>query len=99
MMFGRELRLPDTPRYNHSPDKDVFTQEYVIGIEQRMKQAHQMLQDQQAHMNGEEDDKPLSFSEGDMVLLEKRKKKSDSSKLQPPFCEPYKILKAFPNHT
>lgn len=53
-----------------------------------------MLLDQQAHIKGEEDDGPLRISEGDMVLLRnKRRRKGDSSKLQPPFCGPYEILK------
>lgn len=67
MMFGRGLSLPGTLAYNHSPDEDDSTQEYVIGIEQRKKQAHQILQDQQAHIKGEEDDEPPRIAEGDMV--------------------------------
>lgn len=61
MMFGRELKLPDTFRYNHPQDEVESKQVYVIGIEQRKTQAYRMLQDQQAHIKREEKDEPLRF--------------------------------------
>lgn len=65
-----------------------------------MKAAHDFLNQQQAHVRGEVDEEPPHFGEGDLVLLEnRRRRQGESSKLQPPFCGPYFVLEAFKNHT
>lgn len=61
MMFGRELRLPDTLRYSPSPDQNESTLvDYVVGMKQRRKHPYGILEDQQAQIKGEVKDEPLS---------------------------------------
>lgn len=56
--------------FRPSPTEAESTSEYVVNIEQRLKQAHQILQDQQAHIKLEDKDKPMKSREGDLILLE-----------------------------
>lgn len=42
----------------------------------------------------------MNFREGDLVLLENRRRRHESSSnLQPPFCGADTVFKVFPNHT
>lgn len=99
MMLARELRLPDTLRYNPSPTKDESTSEYAVGIEARLKQAHRYNRIDRPISRGKTM-MNLKYREGVLVLFEDRqRRKGDSSKLGRPFCGPYTVLKEFPNHT
>ena len=100
MMLGRELRLPDQLEYYPPPTDFSPQHEFVVDINERLKQAHEALRQQQLEIRQEDQEKPPLFATEDLVWLEnRRRRKGDNSKLQPKFVGPYKVVKVFDNHT
>ena len=100
MLLGRELRLPDMlQHFPPDPQTDIRSQ-YVVDVQDRLREAHQVLREQQQDVRHEDTEEPPLFSPGDMVLLlNKRRRKGENPKLQQKFVGPYEVLKSFPNHT
>lgn len=87
MMLGWNTRLPYTLRYNPSLETDESTHEYAIRKAKRLKDAHQLLQDQQTHIQREDEEENLRCALGDLVLLENRRhKKGECVNRQALFC-------------
>lgn len=65
-----------------------------------MKEAHDLLSQQQAQVRGEDDEEPLHFEKGDLVLRENRwRRKGESFNLHTPFVGQFSVPEAFGNHT
>ena len=47
MMFGRELRLPDSLIYDTPGQEDTLTQEYATNLLEQMEVAHKILRAKQ----------------------------------------------------
>lgn len=61
---------------------------------------HEIVNRGQEEVEKGEDVEPLRVGEGDLVLMEnRRRQKGKSSKLQLPFCGPYTVVKTCQNHT
>ena len=100
LMLGRELRLPDQLMINPPTRTFQDTSEYVQTVHRRLEEAHDALRDLQWEVQQEDAEEPTLFKEGDLVLLEnKRRRKGENPKLQAKFVGPYTIIKAFANHT
>ena len=100
MMLGRELRLPDQLQYQQLHAEEMSREDYMRESQLQLSALHQQIRSLQKSVRQENTEEPLTFTPGDLVLLEnKRRRKGDSAKLQPKFLGPYHIIQAFPNHT
>lgn len=100
MMTGWEMGLPDSLRYNPLPPTNQSIPNYTHELEGRMRAAHHLLQKQQNETVGGDRGEPLRFMKNDLVLLEnRRRRKGESSRLHPPFMEPFIVKEAYNNHT
>ena len=100
LMLGRELRLPDQLMVNPPTRTFQDTSEYVQTIQRQLEEAHDALRELQWEVQQEDAEEPALFKEGDLVLLEnKRRRKGENPKLQSKFVGPYTVKKGFPNHT
>ena len=79
MMFGRELRLPDSLIYDTPGREDTLTQEYAANLLEQMEAASEILQTRQKEIRTEDNQEPLLFKIGDQVWLEnKRRRKGEN---------------------
>jgi len=100
MLLGRELRLPDQLKYLPPLDSHSTRNGYVLGVRERLEEAHTMLQEQQLQIRQEGDEEPLLFALGDLVLMEnKRRRKGENPKLQQKFVGPFEVVEAWDSHT
>ena len=100
LMFGRELRLPDQLQVQPPPVDLQQQHPYLIKLQERLEEAHQILRERQFAIRQGDSEEPLLFAPQDLVLLEnKRRRKGDNPKLQSKFVGPYLVIRAFPNHT
>ena len=100
LMFGRELRLPDQLQCQVPLEAGQATHEYVLKVKERLEEAYEVLRDQQQDIRQEDSEEPPLFKEGDLVLLEnKRRRKGAHPKLQPKFVGPYVVKECHDNHT
>jgi hypothetical protein len=100
MMLGRELRLPDQLQHQPPPTECQPRAEYVQQMMNTLHQAHDVLSQQQLQIRQENQEEPLLFTEGDLVWLEnRRRRKGENPKLQRKFVGPYRVIKAWENHT
>ena len=98
LMLGRELRLPDQ-LHHHPPQEELdSTNDYVIGLDQRLRTAHAVLRQQQLEIRDGDQDEYLMFTKGDLVLFSnKRRRKGVNPKLH--IIGPYEELECYPSHT
>ena len=100
LMLGQELRLPNLLMSNPSPRIYQAHSEYVQEMAERLEEAHTLLREQQMTVRREDDEEPLLFQSGDLVLAQNtRREKGENPKLQPNFVRPYEVVAAFGNHT
>ena len=100
MLLGRELRLPDLLQ-TCPPDPDVeLRSEYVIAVQERLKETQGMLRQQQNEVRHEDAEEPPLYAAGDLVwMVNKRRRKGENPKLQRKFVGPYLVEVSYPNHT
>ena len=99
IMMGRELRLPDQLS-NSVHQLPMSVVPYIQDLVGQLKEAHEILREQQMKIREEDLEEPPLFSEGDLVrLVNKRRRKGENPKLQPKYVGPYTILQSFANHT
>ena len=99
LMFGRELRLPDS-LIADSPPEVLSKDAYAIKLKEVLEKAHKLLREKQLLIKGQDIKEPPLFTAGDKVWVRaKGTKKGTSSKLQPKFHGPFKIVQANDNHT
>ena len=78
----------------------MFVVPYIQDLVGQLKEAHEVLREQQMKIREEDSEESPLFSEGDLVwLVNKRRKKGETPKLQPKYVGPYTILQSFANHT
>jgi transposase InsO family protein len=100
MMFGRELRLPDQVQSYPLPTTIQPQNEYVQELMTRLEETHDIIRDKQIETRHKDQEEPLVFNTGDMVLmLNKRRRKGENPKLQAKFVGPYQVMEAYKNHT
>ena len=85
--------------YGHEVEPPMSSTDYVTLLHQRMQDAHNLLRAQQHTMPvGEGED--LLYKVGDLVLVDSRqRRKGVNPKLQPQFVGPFRVSKAYCNHT
>jgi len=64
LMLGRETRVPDHLIY-HVPVQDYSVHEYAEELVERMKAAHEMLQEKQWQVRREDSEEPSLYQVGD----------------------------------
>lgn len=100
MMFGREARLLDALRYDPQLPDNKPVNRYQDQHLREIRRAHENVNQWQDQVQEGEEEEPLQFGVGDLVLMEnRRRRKEENSKLQLPFCGPYTITTAYKNHT
>ena len=70
LMVGRELRLPNLLMSIPSPRIYQAHSEYVQEMAERLEEAHTLLREQQMTVRREDDEEPLLFQSGDLVLAQ-----------------------------
>jgi len=99
LMLGRETRVPDHLTY-HVPGQDSLVHKYASELVERMKAAHEILQEKQWQVWCEDSDEPPLYQTGDWVwMINHRRCHKQAVKLQSKFEEPYVVVEAMPNHT
>lgn len=99
-MTGRKARLLDAIRYDPQTKSSETADHYQDRHLQEKRGAYENVNQRQDQVRTSEKEEPLRFGEGDLVLMENRRRwNGESSKLQLPFCGPYTITKAYKNHT
>ena len=89
MMFGRELRLPDSLIYDTPGQEDTLTQEYATNLLKQMEAACEILRTRQRKIRTEDNQEPLLFKTGDQVWLEnRRRRKGEKPKTPAKICRP-----------
>ena len=100
LMVEQELRIHDQLLLHLAPSESQPRHEYVQTMLQRLEEAHDLLRQQQLDNRQEDAEEPPLFGVGDLVLLEKcRRKKGDNSKFQSKFIGPCELNESYPNHT
>ena len=99
LMFGRELHLPDT-LISGVPTQPKPKQQYAIELQEILETAYEKLRNQQQETRTMDTQEPPLYEKGNLVWLKsKRYKKGKTSKLQPKYVGPFKIMEVFSNHT
>ena len=100
LMLGREVRLPEQLLHGTDNGANVSREEYAADLEERMREAHEVLRESQLQTRVQDSDEPPLYTVGDQVLMvSKRVRKGQSKKLQPKFVGPYTVTEVWPNHT
>ena len=100
MMFGRELRLPDTITLEEPPREKTIVHEYAQQIKELMKESGERLRNQQYQIRQEETEEPNLYLKGDLVWLRNQhRKKGENPKLAVKYQGPYEVIEVLPYHT
>ena len=99
MMFGRELRLPDSLIYDTPGQEDTPTQEYAANLLEQMEVAREVLRARQKEIQTKDNPELLLFKVGDQVWLDnRRRRRGKNPKLQPKYVGPFEVTACRNNH-
>ena len=99
MMFGRELRLPDSLLTGHT-SLEQTDQEFVDQLQKNLAEVGRRLREQQWTLRTDMSEEPPLFKAGDKVWLKSfYKPKGRGAKLRPKYVGPYNITAALPYQT
>ena len=99
MMMSRECTLPDTLLYDNEVEPPMSSTDNVALLQSRMQEAHDLLRTQQ-HTGTIIETEDLLYKVGDLVLVDSRqRRKRVNPKLQAQFVGPFRVSKAYCNHT
>ena len=99
MMFGRELRLPDS-LLPGAPSLEQTAQKYVDSLQQNLAEVGRRLREQQWSLRTDTSEEPPLYQVGDKVWLKSfYKPRGRGAKLQPKYVGPYNITAALPYQT
>ena len=72
---------------------------YIQDLVGQLKEAHEVLSEQQMKIREKDSEEPPLFSEGDLVWLVNKRRRGENPKLQPKYVRPYTLLQSFANYT
>lgn len=79
-------------------EENDTTKNYAIKLQQSMKKARDLINQQQAQVREEDDEELLRFENGYLVLLQNQRLRKGES-YSPSFVGPFSLLETFGNHT